>query len=396
VGEAAAGGGERLGFGFIGAGEVAVASAEAVRGTPSASLRLVVDARGDLAADLVANFGGAVAPSVEALLADPAVDAVYICTPHFLHRDLALLAAAAGKHVFVEKPMGVTPEDAAAIVDTCETRGVACGVPLVARNVAAYREAHELVRAGAIGAVTGFRVTFRSDKDAAYWGSGLTGRVASDWRQWAAQAGGGVALMNTIHDLDAVLWITGLEVIDVEAMTANLACPGDVEDLALAIFSCSNGAFGSLEAGASFPGGTAPGERWVNRVYGSQGQILLPSPWEAGALALFTRDEGAWRERTYARTAPGATLADARRLAFEGFAAAVLAGTPVPTPGKDGLKASQIVHAIYQAARSGTWRASPFADRVQARAAADDHGRLPTLGGDTLQEALPDRQRGDA
>jgi UDP-N-acetyl-2-amino-2-deoxyglucuronate dehydrogenase len=354
VGGAAAGCGERLGFGFIGAGEIAVASAEAVRDAHSASLRLVADPRSDLAADLVAHYGGAVAPSVEALLADPAVDAVYICTPHFLHRDLALLAAAAGKHVFVEKPMGVTPDDAAAIVDACETRGVACGVPFVARGMAAYREAHELVRAGTIGAVTGFRVTFRSDKAPVYWRSGLTGRVASDWRQWAAQAGGGVALMNTIHDLDAVLWIAGLEVEHVEAVTANLACPGDVEDLALAIFSCSGGAFGSLEAGTSFPGGTGPGERWVNRLYGSRGQILLPSPWEAGTLALFTRDEGAWRERTFAPTAPGATLADARRLAFQDFAAAVLAGTPVPIPGEDGLKASQIVHALYQAARSGT------------------------------------------
>jgi predicted dehydrogenase len=351
--DAAAVGGERLRFGFIGAGETAVASAKAVCDTRNASLRLVVDPRSDLAADLAANYGGATAPSVEALLADPAVDAVYICTPHFLHRDLALLAAAAGKHVFVEKPMGLTPDDAAAIVDGCERYGVACGVPFVARNMAAYRRARELVRAGAIGAVTGFRITFRSDKDFAYWSSGHTGRVASDWRQWAAQAGGGVALMNMIHDLDAVLWIADLEVEHVEAMTAKLASPGDVEDLALAIFSCSNGTFGSLEAGTSFAGGTGPGEHWVNRLYGSRGQILLPSPWQAGTLALFTRDEGGWQERTFSPTAPGATLADARHLAFEDFAAAVLAGTPVPIPGEDGLKASRIVHALYQAARSG-------------------------------------------
>lgn len=80
---------------------------------------------------------------------------------------------------------------------------------------------------------------------------------------------------------------------------------------------------------------------------------MLPSPWQAGTLALFTRDEGGWQERTFSPTAPGATLADARRLAFEDFAATVLAGTPVPIPGEDGLKASRIVHALYQAARSG-------------------------------------------
>jgi predicted dehydrogenase len=358
VGGATAGGRERLGFGFIGAGEIAVASAEAIRRTSNASLQLVADPRHDLAVDLAARHGGAVAPSVEALLADPGVDAVYICTPHFLHRELALLTAAAGRHVFVEKPMGVTPDDAAAIVDACATRGVACGVPLVARYAAAYREARDLVRAGAIGAVTGFRVTFRNDKAPAYWTSGLTGRVASDWRQWAAQAGGGVALMNTIHDLDALLWIAGLEVNHVEAVTANLASPGDVEDFALALFSCSNGAFGSLEAGTSLPGGTGPGERWVNRLYGSEGQILLASPWEAGALALFTRDQGVWRERTFAPTAPGGTLGDARRLAFEGFAAAVLGGTPVPVRGQDGLRASRIVHALYRAAGAPrSWRA---------------------------------------
>jgi UDP-N-acetyl-2-amino-2-deoxyglucuronate dehydrogenase len=338
---------ERLAFGFIGAGEVAVASAEAVRDSDVASLARVVDARPDLAEDLAATYGGRPSPSVDALLADPAVDAVYICVPHLLHREVALAAAAAGKHVLVEKPMGVTPDDAKAIVDACRRAGVACGVPFVARHAPSYREAHALVGEGAIGDVTGFRITFRDDKSPSYWTSGLTGRVQSDWRQSVTQAGGGVALMNTIHDLDAILWISRLEIDHVEGVTAGLAGPGDVEDLALAIFTCSGGELGSLEAGTSFPGGRGPQERWVNRVYGTRGQILLSSPWESQTLAVFSRDAGAWRE-----VVPE-SMGDPRRLAFEGFAGAVLAGTAVPISGEDGLRASLIVHALYEAARCG-------------------------------------------
>ena len=149
----------QLGFGFVGAGEIAVASAAAVRATSSASLVRVVDARADLAADLAATYGGRPAASVDELIGDPAVEAIYISTPHFLHKDLAMQAAGAGKHVFVEKPMGVRPEDAWAIVDACRENGVVCGVPFVVRYAPAYREAYRLVQSGAIGHVTGFRLT---------------------------------------------------------------------------------------------------------------------------------------------------------------------------------------------------------------------------------------------
>lgn len=89
---------KQLRFGFVGAGEIAVASARALRGAQHAALTRVVDARADLAHDLAAMYGGQPAESTEALLADVAVEAVYICVPHFLHKDLAVQAAEARKH----------------------------------------------------------------------------------------------------------------------------------------------------------------------------------------------------------------------------------------------------------------------------------------------------------
>jgi predicted dehydrogenase len=272
---------------------------------------------------------------------------VYICVPHFLHRTLATQAAAARKHVFIEKPMGVGPGDAQAIVDACDAAGVTCGVPFVVRYAPAYREAHRLVQLGTIGEVTGFRITYRGDKPASYWSGGYSGRAASDWRQSRTMAGGGVMIMNTIHDLDALLWITGLEVAHVQGIASNFASPGDIEDYAAALLACSSGAIGSLEAASSLPGGQGPGQRWINRVYGRAGQIALPSPWGRDPLALFTREAGQWREID---AAPGP---DARQMAFDEFAAAVLAGAPAPIPGEAGLRASQVLHAIYTAADRG-------------------------------------------
>ncbi len=337
----------QLGFGFVGAGEIAVASAAAVRTASSASLVRVVDARADLAADLAATYGGRPAASVDELIGDPAVEAVYISTPHFLHKDLAVQAAGAGKHVFIEKPMGVSPDDAWAIVDACRENGVVCGVPFVVRYAPAYREAYRLVQSGAIGRVTGFRLTYRGDKPRSYWSGGYSGRATSDWRQSRAKAGGGVMIMNTIHDLDATLWITGLQVEQVQGAIANTNSPGEVEDCAHAFFICTGGALASLEAQAALPGGAGPSHRWTNRIYGSEGQILLPTPWSSEPLALFTREAGAWQELS-----PDVGD-DPRLLAFEDFAAAVLAGRPVPVPGEACAIASSVIHAVYAAARSG-------------------------------------------
>jgi predicted dehydrogenase len=338
---------KQLGFGFVGAGEIAVASAQAVQGIEHARLARTFDARADLAADLAATYGGAPAASLDELLADTTVDAVYICVPHFLHKPIALQAAAAGKHVFVEKPLGVSPADAQAIVDGCRQAGVACGVAFVVRYAPAYREARRLVETGVIDDITGFRVTYRGDKPPSYWSGGYSGRAASDWRQGKATAGGGVMIMNTIHDLDAILWIAGLDVSHVQGLIANTASPGEVEDLAQAILECAGGAFGSLEAHAALPGGRAPGDRWINRVYGRNGQIALPTPWGTDPLALFTRDSGQWQEIT------PAPQASARQLAFEEFASAVLTGSAPPIPGEAGLKVSRILHAVYEAATSG-------------------------------------------
>lgn len=338
----------RLRFGFVGAGEIAVASAEAIAETTNASTAVVFDVRPELAADLAARSGARVAASLDELLSATDVDAVYICVPHFLHRDAAERATSAGKHVFIEKPMGVSVGDALAIADACRSRGLACGVPFVAREAPAYRAARVIVSSGSIGDVTGFTITFLADKPPSYWAAGWSGRVQDDWRTSWSTAGGGVLLMNAIHDIDAILSITGLEVERVAtAITTPSGGPVEVEDTAVGILTCTGGALGGVEARAAVPGSSGPAARWVNRIYGTRGQLLLPSPWSDDGYALYTRTSAGWSE---IEPEPSAS---ARARAFEGFAAAVLAGSPPPVGAADGVRASRIVHAMYEAARRG-------------------------------------------
>ena len=89
--------------------------------------------------------------SVDALLADPAVDAVYISTTNELHRAQTLAAAAAGKHVLCEKPLALTLADAREMVAACSAAGVVMGTNHHLRNAATHRTMRERSRPGAIG-----------------------------------------------------------------------------------------------------------------------------------------------------------------------------------------------------------------------------------------------------
>jgi predicted dehydrogenase len=153
--------------------------------------------------------------------------------------------------------------------------------------------------------------------------------------------------MNAIHDLDAILWITDLTVERVHASIATNGSDAEVEDTALAILECADSALGSIEALAAVPGGDGPAPRWVNRIYGDEGQIELPSPWTEDGLAMFTRRSG-WTE------VHPEDRGDARTRVFDGFARAVMEGSVPPIAGSDGIRASRLVHAMYEAARRGT------------------------------------------
>ena len=175
--------------------------------------------------------------SVQALLADPTVQVVYVSTTNDLHRDQVLAAAKAGKHVLCEKPLALNVEDAVAMARACRAAGVVMGTNHHLRNAATHRKIRELIRSGAIG-----RPLFARVFHAVYLPPHLQG-----WRLDKPQAGGGVILDITVHDVDTLRFVLDAEPVEAIGMTqhASMAKQG-LEDGAMSVLRFSNGVLAQL------------------------------------------------------------------------------------------------------------------------------------------------------
>ncbi|GAA0904018.1 Gfo/Idh/MocA family oxidoreductase [Streptomyces thermoalcalitolerans] len=188
------------------------------------------------------------AGTLEEALSVPA-DAVYISTTNELHRDQAVAAAAAGRHVLCEKPLAMTLDDAADIVRAARAAGVVLGTNHHLRASPVVRTIQKLVAAGDIGRPLAVRVHHAVE---------LPQRLRG-WRLENPAAGGGVVLDITVHDADALRFVLGREVLDVTATAVNqgLAAPG-VEDAAMAVLRLEGDVLGFTHDAFTVPhAGTA-------------------------------------------------------------------------------------------------------------------------------------------
>ncbi|MFF7313889.1 Gfo/Idh/MocA family oxidoreductase [Streptomyces sp. NPDC008137] len=144
--------------------------------------------------------------------ADPRVKAVSITAPNFLHREIGVAMAGAGKHIWIEKPVGLTAEDAGAVADAVAKAGVQGAVGFNYRNAPAVEAARELISSGEIGTVTHVRIRLFSDY-AAHPEGALT------WRYERERGGSGVLGDLASHGTDLARHLLG----DITSLTADTA-----------------------------------------------------------------------------------------------------------------------------------------------------------------------------
>ncbi|MBV7694454.1 Gfo/Idh/MocA family protein [Streptomyces sp. TRM70350] len=147
-----------------------------------------------------------------AVAADPRVRAVSITAPNFLHREIGVAMAEAGKHIWIEKPVGLTAGDARAVADAVATAGVQGAVGFNYRNAPAVETARELIASGELGAVTHARFRLFSDY-AAHPEGALT------WRYERQRGGSGVLGDLASHGADLARFLLG----DIASLTADTA-----------------------------------------------------------------------------------------------------------------------------------------------------------------------------
>lgn len=337
---------DQLRIGMIGCGEIAVQTAKGIAGAAHAQHVMVMDVDERVARDLGDTYGVPATTSVDALLANPDVDAVYIAVPHYLHAPITLQALGAGKHVLLEKPIATTLRDADAIIAAAKQAGRTLSIAFTAQVDRTMQAARRLIAEGAIGKVIGTRIVYRSQKPESYWHGGYSGRIQTDWRTMKAKAGGGILIMNAVHDLNTLRFVTGLEVQRVAAEYDTFTTPVEVEDFIAVTYRYANGAIGTVEAGSAVPGGDPFKE--ASRIYGERGQITLgrqPQIYVQEATAGLAARE--WQPLPVPDSGP----AGDRVAIADGFAAAVLTGKQPPVTAEDGRAALEIIVAAYQAGR---------------------------------------------
>ena len=149
-------------IGIIGCGKIAqVRHLPEYRENPEAKIYGLYDLNGARAAELAAEYGAKAYPSVEAMLADPLIDAVSVCTVNDSHARIAIAALRAGKNVLCEKPMATTLEECEEMTRAAAECGRLLFIDQNQRLAEAHRMAHTLIEAGEIGRVLTFATAFR-------------------------------------------------------------------------------------------------------------------------------------------------------------------------------------------------------------------------------------------
>jgi 1,5-anhydro-D-fructose reductase (1,5-anhydro-D-mannitol-forming) len=299
--------------------------------------RLVAVARRDIAAAeaFAARHGATRAyASVDALVRDPEVDAIYVATPVARHCPDVLAAVAQGKHVLCEKPLALTVAEAELMRDASVAAGVQAMTCFYQRFNARHRRIRDLLTIGTIGRVTAARWSF----------SGRSPDSPGAWRQDRAVAGGGSYLDNASHCVDLVRYLLG-EVVAVTAFVDTLAARYEVEDTASSILLLETGAQVVVTSHWS---ALDPDEARssVLEVSGTEGTIVaspLHDKFSRGQLTVATA--GGERHETYEASTHVALV--------EAFAAALAEGRPPPITFDDGLASLRVVLAVYESARTG-------------------------------------------
>jgi len=328
-----------IGVGIIGSGFMGRTWAEvSARHTPGA--RLAGVAGGRRAAGLAADYGVPAVPVPE-LLARPDVGAVMLATPPSTHVELALAAAAAGRHVIIEKPMATTVADCDRIIDACDRADVRLAVVSQHRWRNTPRRAHQLVEEGAIGEVRMIRVigpTAGWDAPDDAWKMDPNEQTA--FADWGA------------HACDITRWFAGSAATLAFARSASYTPAPPPEQSTMAIYGFANGVMADVWLTYELPQ-PGLGSALQFLVTGSTGML------EFDAYGALRMGRGAGWELVYQQppfdpldpNSPGRLEAYALQLGD--FLGAIRDGRPPAVDGRSGRATTEMLEAADRSVRSG-------------------------------------------
>lgn len=329
------------GFGIIGTGSIADFHAAAIKEVKRGKLVAVANRTEERAKAFAEKEGCGYATDYKDLLANPEIDIVCVTTSSGSHAPIGLDVLNAGKHLIVEKPIAMNTADSLALIEAAKANGVTMSVISQRRFEAQHVAVRNVLDSGALGKLLLVEVSLPFFRAQSYYDS-------AEWRGTIAQDGG--ALMNQgIHSIDLLLWFGG-QVETVYGKTATATHQMEAEDLGLALLTFKNGAFGTIMASTSIQ----PGFNAELNLYGEHGTIKL----EGSSITHWTvpgvEEPDLGPKANYGGVSdPRAISHDNHRVQMENVIAAIETGEELYLKGIDGLRAVQLVEAIYTSAASG-------------------------------------------
>jgi predicted dehydrogenase len=276
-----------------------------------------------------AKYGCREAPGYEAILDDRAVEALVNTTPNDVHLETTRAAAAAGKHVFLDKPIANTIADARALTEACRNAGVVLALGYQRRREAPFRWIRKQIDEGVFGKLVNAECNISRDR---------LGKIdLASWRYTAKGMPGGVMLQIGIHYTDVLEYLLG-PIKAVSAQLAQLVLPGDNPDVASMILEHESGALSTLNASYA-----SASEYYLMNVYGKE------------ASAYYDLHQGLrFLKRGAERSSPiecGKTDAIVDEL--EEFAAAVRGQAKPEMDGERATVSLAVIRAGVESARAG-------------------------------------------
>lgn len=330
-----------INFGIIGCGAIANVYGTFFEKSQEAQLLSCCDSVTEKAKSFAAKYGGSALSDYHELLRNPAIDAVVICTPHFLHKEMTLAGLAAGKHVLCEKPMALSPEEAKAVISAVEQASTKYAVCFQNRFNDASLVLKKQLAVNEFGQLKGVKCNLTWHRSADYYRN-------DSWRGTWQGEGGGVLINQAIHLIDLISWLVGTpQKIKGKIMTTLLDDTIEVEDAAMATGVLAGGQPVIIQASNDYSADPSP-------------ELVLD--FEQGTVrllmnALYVNDQRVgFAEAT--TTAGKAYWGNGHSRLIQAFIAEIQGQTTTETnylPTTDAINALKIVTGIYQSDETNDW-----------------------------------------
>ena len=336
---------EKLRWGVIGAG--GIADRRTIPGmmlAENAELTAVMEVSEEFAGRLRDKYHAKRAYTSELdLLADKEVDAVYIASPVVMHAKQAKMAADAGKHILLEKPIAMTSREGREVLDYCEKKGVQVAAGLMMRFGAHVNNMKKAVAQGKIGQVVSGYSQFT------LW----LPDQAGNWRQCKAKSGGGSMMDMGVHTIDLMEFITGMRITQVASLNETITFGYDVEDTSTVLMRLENGAQCVVQTNFNIPDEAA---RWRMEFFGTKGRLMgdtMIGQIDGGTLnAVFLKgnaeynaaqdhadDKGVWLDGEFGNL---------YTREIESFSNSILKQEPLMVPASDAVHIQEVMEAAYR------------------------------------------------